>query len=154
MIRRCVHDKEALDILEAAIIDHWGHHGDKNLTAKMIFDSGFLWLHFIRCHELVKNCDSCQRQGKISQRDEFASNSIQEKTKRKIHDAKDQNRYFQRGDQVLLFNSRLKIFSWQVESRWSPGIFESLSVLRYLSLITRESNPQLQLGIRYPNLID
>ncbi|GKD65082.1 reverse transcriptase domain-containing protein, partial [Tanacetum coccineum] len=27
-------------------------------------------------HELVKNCDSCQRQGKISQRDEMPQNSI------------------------------------------------------------------------------
>nr|GEX28015.1 hypothetical protein [Tanacetum cinerariifolium] len=28
-------------------------------------------------HEFVKNCDSCQRQGKISQRDEMPQNSIQ-----------------------------------------------------------------------------
>nr|GEU71006.1 reverse transcriptase domain-containing protein [Tanacetum cinerariifolium] len=44
-IRRCVHGKKALDILDA--------------------------------YEFVKNCDSCQRQGKISQRDEMPQNSIQ-----------------------------------------------------------------------------
>nr|GEV72299.1 reverse transcriptase domain-containing protein [Tanacetum cinerariifolium] len=41
-----------------------------------------------------------------------------EKTKR-IHDAKIKNRVFNVGDQVLLFNSRLKIFSGKLKSRWS-----------------------------------
>ncbi|GJR95511.1 reverse transcriptase domain-containing protein [Tanacetum coccineum] len=54
-----------------------GHHG-ANLTAKKIFDAGFFWPSIYKdAHELVKNCDSCQRQGKISQRDEMPQNSIQ-----------------------------------------------------------------------------
>nr|GFA23003.1 reverse transcriptase domain-containing protein [Tanacetum cinerariifolium] len=74
VIRRCVHDKEALEILEAC---HNGHHG-ANLTAKKVFDAGFFWPTIYKdAHELVKNCDSCQRQGKISQRDEMPQNSIQ-----------------------------------------------------------------------------
>nr|GEW62012.1 reverse transcriptase domain-containing protein [Tanacetum cinerariifolium] len=78
VIWRCVHGKEALDIL----IDFHnrptgGHHG-ANLTAKNIFDSGFFWPTIYKdSHEFVKNCDSCQRQGKISQRDEMPQNSIQ-----------------------------------------------------------------------------
>ncbi|GKA04582.1 hypothetical protein Tco_0683702 [Tanacetum coccineum] len=40
-----------------------------------------------------------------------------EKTK-KIHDAKIKNREFHIGDRVLLFNSRLKIFSGKLKSRW------------------------------------
>ncbi|GJU14198.1 reverse transcriptase domain-containing protein [Tanacetum coccineum] len=54
-----------------------GHHG-ANLTAKKVFDAGFFWPSIYKdAHELVKNCDSCQRQGKFSQRDEMPQNSIQ-----------------------------------------------------------------------------
>ncbi|GKE99016.1 reverse transcriptase domain-containing protein [Tanacetum coccineum] len=65
MIRRCVHGKEALDILEACHNGPTeGHHG-ANLTAKKAFDAGFFWPSIYKdAQELVKNCDSCQRQGK------------------------------------------------------------------------------------------
>nr|GEZ72810.1 reverse transcriptase domain-containing protein [Tanacetum cinerariifolium] len=38
---------------------------------------------------------------------------------KKLHDEKIKNRIFNVGDQVLLFNSRLKIFSGKLKSRWS-----------------------------------
>ncbi|GJY75542.1 reverse transcriptase domain-containing protein [Tanacetum coccineum] len=78
VIRRCVHGKEALDILEGCHNGPTrGHHG-ANLTAKKVFDAGFFWPTIYKdAQELVKNCDSCQRQGKISQRDEMPKNSIQ-----------------------------------------------------------------------------
>nr|GEV08129.1 reverse transcriptase domain-containing protein [Tanacetum cinerariifolium] len=54
-----------------------GHHG-ANLTAKKVFDAGFFWPSIYRdAHEMIKTCDICQRQGKISQRDEMPQNSIQ-----------------------------------------------------------------------------
>ncbi|GJS82215.1 reverse transcriptase domain-containing protein [Tanacetum coccineum] len=78
VIRRCVHGKEALDILEACHNGPTGGHHGANLTAKKVFDVGFFWPTIYKdAHELVKNCDSCQRQGKISQRDEMPQNSIQ-----------------------------------------------------------------------------
>nr|GEY80227.1 ribonuclease H-like domain-containing protein [Tanacetum cinerariifolium] len=39
--------------------------------------------------------------------------------KKKLHDEKIKNRIFNVGDQVLLFNFRLKIFSGKLKSRWS-----------------------------------
>nr|GEZ72221.1 reverse transcriptase domain-containing protein [Tanacetum cinerariifolium] len=73
-----VHGKEALDILEACHNGPTGGHHGANLTAKKIFDAGFFWPTIYKdAHEFVKNCDSCQRQGKISQRDEMPQNSIQ-----------------------------------------------------------------------------
>nr|GEX50544.1 retroelement Pol polyprotein-like [Tanacetum cinerariifolium] len=53
-------------------------------------------------------------------RDQAYENSLiyKERTK-KLHDAKIKNRIFNVGDQVLLFNSRLKIFSGKLKSRWS-----------------------------------
>nr|GEW24994.1 reverse transcriptase domain-containing protein [Tanacetum cinerariifolium] len=78
VIRRCVHDKEALDILEACHNRPTGGHHGANLIAKKVFDAGFFWPTMYKdAHEFVKNCDSCQRQGKISQRDEMPQNSIQ-----------------------------------------------------------------------------
>nr|GFA35307.1 reverse transcriptase domain-containing protein [Tanacetum cinerariifolium] len=69
---------KALDILEAYHNRPTrGHHG-ANLTAKKIFDDGFFWPTIYKdAHEFVKNSDSCQQQGKISQRDEMPQNSIQ-----------------------------------------------------------------------------
>nr|GEV10529.1 reverse transcriptase domain-containing protein [Tanacetum cinerariifolium] len=59
------------------VIKQEGHHGP-NYTAKKVFDSGFYWPTIYRdAQDLVKNCDVCQRQGKISQRDEMPQNSIQ-----------------------------------------------------------------------------
>ncbi|GKB67718.1 reverse transcriptase domain-containing protein [Tanacetum coccineum] len=78
VIRRCVHGKEAFDILEACHNGPTGGHHGANLTAKKVFDAGFFWPTIYKdAHELVKNCDSCQRQRKISQRDEMPQNSIQ-----------------------------------------------------------------------------
>nr|GEY60988.1 reverse transcriptase domain-containing protein [Tanacetum cinerariifolium] len=53
-------------------------------------------------------------------RDQAYENSLinKERTK-KLHDAKIKNRIFNIGDQVLLFNSRLKIFLGKLKSRWS-----------------------------------
>nr|GFD14436.1 reverse transcriptase domain-containing protein [Tanacetum cinerariifolium] len=53
-------------------------------------------------------------------RDQAYENSLiyKERTK-KLHDAKIKNRIFNVGDQVLLFNSILKIFSGKLKSRWS-----------------------------------
>ncbi|GJU88575.1 reverse transcriptase domain-containing protein [Tanacetum coccineum] len=78
IIRQCVHGQEAIDILKACHEGPTEGHHSANLTAWKIFDDGFYWPTIYKdAHELVKNCDSCQRQGKISQHDEMPQNSIQ-----------------------------------------------------------------------------
>nr|GEY12606.1 reverse transcriptase domain-containing protein [Tanacetum cinerariifolium] len=64
-------------------------------------------------------------------RDQAYENSLiyKERTK-KLHNAKIKNRIFNVGDQVLLFNSRLKIFSGKLKSRWS-GPFTIAEVYPY-----------------------
>ncbi|GKD58596.1 reverse transcriptase domain-containing protein [Tanacetum coccineum] len=114
-------------------------------------------------------------------RDHAYENSLiyKEKTKR-IHDSKIKNYVFNVGDQVL-FNSRLKIFSGKLKSRWS-GPFTITQVFPYGTVeLSQNSGPnfkdcpgflkplvlavfvlrsqELQIlsfiwEIRYPNLID
>nr|GEX10040.1 reverse transcriptase domain-containing protein [Tanacetum cinerariifolium] len=154
--------QKAIDTLKACHNGPTEGHYGPNYTAKKVFDSGFYWPTIYRdAHNLVKSCDACQRQGKISQRDEMPQNAIQvceifdkwvevkalptndarvvckflkslfarfgtphaiisdrEKTKR-IHDSKIKGRVFNVGDRVLLFNSRLKIFSGKLKTRWT-----------------------------------
>nr|GEW07444.1 hypothetical protein [Tanacetum cinerariifolium] len=64
-------------------------------------------------------------------RDQAYKNSMiyKERTK-KLHDSKIKNRIFNVGDQVLLFNSRLKIFSGKLKTRWS-GPFTITRVFPY-----------------------
>ncbi|GKC79356.1 reverse transcriptase domain-containing protein [Tanacetum coccineum] len=64
-------------------------------------------------------------------RDQAYENSLiyKEKTKR-IHDSKIKNHVFNVGDRVLLFNSRLKIFSGKLKTRWT-GPFTVTQVFLY-----------------------
>ncbi|GKE69432.1 reverse transcriptase domain-containing protein [Tanacetum coccineum] len=64
-------------------------------------------------------------------RDQAYENSLiyKEKTK-SIHDSKIKNRIFNVGDRVLLFNSRLKIFSGKLNTRWT-GPFTITQVFPY-----------------------
>nr|GFA03266.1 DNA-directed DNA polymerase [Tanacetum cinerariifolium] len=56
-------DKEATDILNACHSGPTGGHYGASYTTKKVFDSGFYWpLIYKDAFELVKRCDSCQRQ--------------------------------------------------------------------------------------------
>ncbi|GJY77613.1 reverse transcriptase domain-containing protein [Tanacetum coccineum] len=77
-IRRCVHRQEANDILKACHEGPTGGHHSANLTARKVFGASFFWPTIYRdAHIMIKSCDTCQRQGKISQRDEMPQNVIQ-----------------------------------------------------------------------------
>nr|GEW35937.1 reverse transcriptase domain-containing protein [Tanacetum cinerariifolium] len=60
----------------------------------------------------------------------YENSLIYKERTKKLHDAKIKNQIFNVGDQVLLFNSRLKIFSGMLKSRWS-GPFIILEVYPY-----------------------
>ncbi|GJW75067.1 putative reverse transcriptase domain-containing protein [Tanacetum coccineum] len=68
-----------------------------------------------------------------------------EKTKR-IHDSKIKNRVFNVGDQVLLFNSRLKIFPSKLKSRWF-GPFTIAHVFPYgTTELSQNSGPNFKIS--------
>ncbi|GKA04751.1 reverse transcriptase domain-containing protein [Tanacetum coccineum] len=78
VIRRCVYGQKAIDILTACHNGPTGGHHGANYTAKKVFDFGFYWpTIYWDAHDLVTRCDACQRQGKITHRDEMPQNAIQ-----------------------------------------------------------------------------
>nr|GEX63392.1 reverse transcriptase domain-containing protein [Tanacetum cinerariifolium] len=78
VIKRCVHDQEAIDIIKACHYGPTGRHHGLDYIAKKVFYSGFYWPTIYRdAQDLVKTCGVSQRQGKISQRDEMPQNSYE-----------------------------------------------------------------------------
>ncbi|GJS51455.1 reverse transcriptase domain-containing protein [Tanacetum coccineum] len=80
-------------------------------------------------------------------RDQAYENSLiyKEKTKR-IHDSKIKNRVFNVGDPVLLFNSRLKIFSGKLKTRWT-GPFIVTQVFPYGTIeISQTDGPNFKVN--------
>nr|GEU59426.1 reverse transcriptase domain-containing protein [Tanacetum cinerariifolium] len=73
-------------------------------------------------------------------RDQAYENSLiyKEKTK-KLHDSNIKNRIFNVGDRVLLFNSRLKVFSRKLKTRWS-GPFTITKVFPYGTIELSQSD--------------
>nr|GEX34927.1 reverse transcriptase domain-containing protein [Tanacetum cinerariifolium] len=73
-------------------------------------------------------------------RDQAYENSLiyKDKTKR-LHDSKIKDRVFNIGDRVLLFNSRLNIFSGKLKSRWS-GPFTISHVFPYGTIELSQPN--------------
>nr|GEV94416.1 Pro-Pol polyprotein [Tanacetum cinerariifolium] len=60
----------------------------------------------------------------------YENSLIYKKRTKKLHDDKIKNCIFNVGDQVLLFNSRLEIFSGKLKSRWS-GPFTIFEIYPY-----------------------
>nr|GFB75273.1 reverse transcriptase domain-containing protein [Tanacetum cinerariifolium] len=60
----------------------------------------------------------------------YENSFIYKERTKKLHDDKIKNRIFDVGDQVLLFNSRLKIFSGKLKLRWS-GLFTISEIYPY-----------------------
>nr|GEX83337.1 reverse transcriptase domain-containing protein [Tanacetum cinerariifolium] len=82
----------------------------------------------VQLNELNELCDHAYENSLI----------YKEKTKR-IHDSKIKNRVFNVGKQVLIFNSRLKIFSGKHKTRWS-GPFTIIKVFPYGTVELSQAN--------------
>nr|GEW89411.1 reverse transcriptase domain-containing protein [Tanacetum cinerariifolium] len=94
------------------------------------------------------NPSSLHRLNELNElRDHAYENSLIYKVKTKrIHDAKIKNRIFNVGDQVLLFNSRLKIFSGKLKSHWS-GPFTIVQVFPYGTVeLSQSSRPKFKVN--------
>ncbi|GKF24426.1 reverse transcriptase domain-containing protein [Tanacetum coccineum] len=73
--------KSSVDVYLAKKLLNISKHAMKDppgaITARKVFDAGFFWPTIYKdAYELIKSCDACQRQGKISHRDEMPQNAI------------------------------------------------------------------------------
>nr|GFA07417.1 DNA-directed DNA polymerase [Tanacetum cinerariifolium] len=69
----------------------------------------------------------------------YENSVIYKERTKKLHDSKIKNRIFNVGDQVLLFNSRLKIFFGKLKTRWS-GPFTITRVFPYGTIELSQPN--------------
>nr|GEW02891.1 reverse transcriptase domain-containing protein [Tanacetum cinerariifolium] len=138
IIQHCVHGQEAFDILKACHEGPTGGHHGANLTAKKchlpieLKHRAYWALKHVNFNlKTVGDHRKLQLNELNELRDQAYENFViyKEKTK-KLHDSKIKNRIFNIGDQVLLFNSRLKIFSGKLKTRWS-GPFTITQVFLY-----------------------
>nr|GEV29689.1 DNA-directed DNA polymerase [Tanacetum cinerariifolium] len=76
----------------------------------------------------------------------YENSVIYKERTKKFHDSKIKNRIFNLGHQVLLFNSRLKIFSRKLKTRWS-GPFTITQVFPYGTLeLSQPNGPNFKLN--------
>nr|GFC55529.1 reverse transcriptase domain-containing protein [Tanacetum cinerariifolium] len=100
-----------------------GHHG-ANLTAKKTASDH----RKLQLNELSELYDQA-----------YENSVIYKERKKKLHDSKIKNHILNVGDQVLLFNSRLKIFSGKLKTRWS-GPFTITRVFPYDTIELSQHN--------------
>nr|GEU97307.1 reverse transcriptase domain-containing protein [Tanacetum cinerariifolium] len=87
----------------------------------------------------------------------YENSVIYKERMEKLHDFKIKNRIFNVGDQVLFFNSRLKIFSRKLKTHWSgpftiTRVFPSV-LLSYLNLMVRISSLPTYLTLSVLSLV-
>ncbi|KAI3733142.1 hypothetical protein L1987_64360 [Smallanthus sonchifolius] len=76
--RKCVFGDVVRQVLRHCHEGPTGGHHRATMTAKKVFDVSFFWPTIFRdAHEMIRDCDACQRASNISSRNEMPQNSIQ-----------------------------------------------------------------------------
>nr|GEZ72502.1 reverse transcriptase domain-containing protein [Tanacetum cinerariifolium] len=121
------------------------NHGLKRILERTVGENRASWAYWALKHvnfDLKTTGDHRKLQlNELSElRDQAYENSVIYKERmKKLHDSKIKNRIFNVGDQVLLFNSRLKIFSGKLKTRWS-GPFTITRVFPYGTIELSQPN--------------
>ncbi|XP_070040908.1 uncharacterized protein [Nicotiana tomentosiformis] len=72
----------------------------------------------------------------------YSSSSLYKDKMKYLHDKYARNKEFKEGDLVLLFNSRLRLFSRKLKSKWS-GPFEVVHVTPFGALDLKNKNGEI-----------
>ncbi|XP_075494038.1 uncharacterized protein LOC142531695 [Primulina tabacum] len=138
VIRRCVDGVEAHQILELCHSSAYGgHFGATRTAAKVLQSVKFVHKNIFTRFGTPKAIISDEASGDIrklqlSEMDEFRNDAyenakIYKEQTMKWHDKLIVRRELKPGQQVLLFNSRLKLFPGKLKSRWSgPFLVETV----------------------------
>nr|GEX99143.1 reverse transcriptase domain-containing protein [Tanacetum cinerariifolium] len=104
-----------------AIISDRGIHFCNDQFSRVMSKYGVTYRLSIAYHPQTSGQVKVTNRGltRILERTAYKNSLIYKERTKKLHDDKIKNHIFNVGDQVLLFNSRLKIFSGKLKSRWS-----------------------------------
>nr|GEY70046.1 reverse transcriptase domain-containing protein [Tanacetum cinerariifolium] len=85
----------------------------------LVYDNDFEDIEYVEASLLDLEIVSIEEENGEEEENAYENSLIYKEQTKKLHDDKIKNRIFNVGDQVLLFNSRLKIFSGKLKSCWS-----------------------------------
>ncbi|GJV92149.1 reverse transcriptase domain-containing protein [Tanacetum coccineum] len=78
VMRRCVAGNEILKILAHCHSGPIGGHHSASITGRKVYEAGFYWPSIFKdAKDYVMKCDSCQKSGNMSSRNEMPQNNIQ-----------------------------------------------------------------------------
>nr|GEU45184.1 DNA-directed DNA polymerase [Tanacetum cinerariifolium] len=111
------------------------HYASKMMTeAQIHYTTTEKEMLAIEAFEILKACPEGPSGGhhgaNLTAKKAYENSVIYKERTKKLHDSKIKNHIFNVGDQVLLFNSRIKIFSGKLRTRWS-GPFTITRVFPY-----------------------
>nr|GEV88743.1 hypothetical protein [Tanacetum cinerariifolium] len=149
VMRRCVAGDEIRKILAHCHSGPTRGHHSASITGRKVYESGFFWPSIFKdAKDYVMRCDTCQRSGNISSRNEMPQNNIQcvrkhpvykEITKRWHNSRLRGDKNFKVGDGVLLFNSRFKMHPGKLKSRWyGPNVVKPMYPYGTVEIIDRK----------------
>ncbi|GJV64843.1 putative reverse transcriptase domain-containing protein [Tanacetum coccineum] len=130
IMRRYVAGSKTLEILAHCHSGPTGGHHSANVTMKKVYESGFYWPSVFKDANEFYGTVSESRVNELAElRDGAYENTriYKERTK-KWHDSRLRgDKDFKIGDQVLLYNSRLKMYPGKLKSKWSgPNIVKTV----------------------------
>ncbi|GJZ99242.1 reverse transcriptase domain-containing protein [Tanacetum coccineum] len=110
-------------ILKRTVVENRASWSDKLDKALWAFRTAFKTPIGCTLYKLLNELNELRDQA-------YENSSIYKERAKKLYDSKIKNRIFNVGDRVLLFNSRLKIFSRKLKTHWS-GPFTITKVFPY-----------------------
>ncbi|XP_075092157.1 uncharacterized protein LOC142172442 [Nicotiana tabacum] len=158
IIRRCVPEEEMTKILYQCHDGAIGGHYAANRTTFKVLEAGFFWPTLFKdVRAYVAQCDKCQKIGNITKRDEMPLQSIRvneleelrleayenarifKEKNQNMHDNLIRQKSFKSGDQVLLYNSKLRLFPEKLKFRWT-GPYNVTNVTPYGAIEIQQIN--------------
>nr|GEV44853.1 hypothetical protein [Tanacetum cinerariifolium] len=93
---------------------HVGGHYEADITARKVFEAGFYWptilkdaARFLQLHQLAE-----------LRNEAYEHSRAYKERKKRWYDTRIQDKEFREGQEVLLFNSKLKLFLVKLKTRW------------------------------------
>ncbi|GKD26666.1 DNA-directed DNA polymerase [Tanacetum coccineum] len=158
VMRRCIAGNEILEILAHCHSRLTRGHHSASITGRKVYESGFFWPNIFKdTKDYVMRYDACQRSGNISSRTTVKNHFMElnelielrdgayentriykERTKKWHNSRLRGDKEFKVGDKVLLLNSRFKMHSEKLKSKWyGPNVVKTVYLYGTVEIIDK-----------------